>query len=205
MSSHPSTVTLHSPSWRLMAANSGCHGLTSLCSPQVSMTSQRSRPGLVQVIGRRCISLPRWLRTMAVAPTLVRPSMKTCAVTLNGSPSSTRAGKRPDSSFGVTSMTAMRPNCDGSATGMDCAGTSPLATAAAVAAFVVLEARGVLAVVRLRGEVVRDVDCLPDEVRRVADFASVLSSECDVADRDELLLSADAPFFSSAIPPIVYG
>ena len=63
----------------------------------------------------------------------------------------------------------------------------------------------VLAVVRLRGEVVRDVDCLPDEVRRVADFASVLSSECDVADRDELLLSADAPFFSSAIPPIVYG
>ena len=198
-------VTLHSPSWRLMAANSGCHGLTSLCSPQVSMTSQRSRPGLVQVIGRRCISLPRWLRTMAVAPTLVRPSMKTCAVTLNGSPSSTRAGKRPDSSFGVTSMTAMRPNCDGSATGMDCAGTSPLATAAAVAAFVVLEARGVLAVVRLRGEVVRDVDCLPDEVRRVADFASVLSSECDVADRDELLLSADAPFFSSAIPPIVYG
>lgn len=75
----------------------------------------------------------------------------------------------------------------------------------AVAAFVVLEARGVLAVVRLRGEVVRDVDCLPDEVRRVADFASVLSSECDVADRDELLLSADAPFFSSAIPPIVYG
>ena len=83
---------------------------------------------------------------------------------MNGSPSSTRAGKRPDSSFGVTSMTAMRPNCDGSATGMDCAGTSPLATAAAVAAFVVLEARGVLAVVRLRVEVVRDVDCLPDEV-----------------------------------------
>ena len=127
-------VTLHSPSWRLMAANSGCHGLTSLCSPQVSMTSQRSRPGLVQVIGRRCISLPRWLRTMAVAPTLVRPSMNTWAVISNGSPSSTRAGKMPRSSAGVMSMTLMRPNWPGSFASMDGAGAStarPFSAAAA--------------------------------------------------------------------------
>lgn len=80
------------------------------------------------------VSLPRGLRTMAVAPTLVRPSMNTWAVISNGSPSSTRAGKMPRSSAGVMSMTLMRPNWPGSFASMDGAGAStarPFSAAAA--------------------------------------------------------------------------
>ena len=112
------------------------------------MTVQRSRPGFAQVMAARCISRPRGLRSTAVAPTLVRPSMNTCAVTSNGSPSSTRAGNMPCSALGVTSMTTMRPNCSGEVTGMVGAGPSPAAIDFAAVEFAV--AAVWVLVVRLR-------------------------------------------------------
>lgn len=79
----------------------------------------------MQIIGKRPFSVPRVLRTDTVAPALVRPSMNTCAVTLNASPSSTRAGYRPFSADGVMSRTFTRPNCSGLVRLMIGAGVSP--------------------------------------------------------------------------------
>ena len=91
----------------------------------------------MQVMAKRSTSRPRALRTDTVAPALVRPSMNTWAVTLNASPSSTRAGNRPFSTFGVMSSTFTRPNCSGLVRAMTGAGASPTVCGAAAFALVV--------------------------------------------------------------------
>ena len=121
---------------------------------------------------------------MAVAPTLVRPSMNTWAVISNGSPSSTRAGKMPRSSAGVMSMTLIRPNWPGSLTSMVGAGASLARPCRA--------AGGVAVAVRAR---LRLVVVFEDEV--VFDFAVLVESL--------LLVRVVARCCTAAILPILKG
>jgi hypothetical protein len=66
------------------------------------------RPGLVHVIGTRC-SFRSGSVSTTEAFTASWPSRKTVAVTVNSSSTTHFAGRAPESTDGLTSMTGMRP------------------------------------------------------------------------------------------------
>ena len=112
-----------------MSAKPSSQGARSVGEPACNMAVQVSRPVFVWVIGTRAITRPRGFFSTAVARTVARPSRKTCALTVNGSPSSTRAGNTASWASGRTSRMVMRPNRFGSLAAMAVGGMAPEAFA----------------------------------------------------------------------------
>ena len=82
----------------------------------LTVTVQKSSPGLMQVIGRLVVA-PDGSVSTTVALTASWPSRYTVAVTSNSSPTTDFAGRSPPSTTGKTSATGIRPSARAPAVG----------------------------------------------------------------------------------------